>query len=50
MLASVKTNNGKWVVAGLFIIVAALAYFSVQIKKDIMKRSVEAEAAESDER
>ena len=41
-----KTNNGKWVVAALILIVASLAYFSVQIKKDIMKRSAEAEAAD----
>lgn len=47
VLPLVKTNNGKWVVATLIIIVVTLAFFSVQIKKDIMRRSAEAEAAES---
>ncbi|MGK0240858.1 MAG: hypothetical protein ACI92G_004349 [Candidatus Pelagisphaera sp.] len=38
-------KNGKWVVGVLLLSVAALAYFAVIVKKDMMKRGPRAEAA-----
>ena len=38
-------KNGKCVVGVLVLAVAVLAYFAVLLKKDIMKRGAEAEAA-----
>ncbi len=39
-------KNGKWVVGIIFALVAALAFFSVRLKNDIMRRAAEAESAE----
>ena len=38
-------KNGKWVVSVLLLAVGVLAFLSVLLKKDIMKRGAEAEAA-----
>jgi hypothetical protein len=40
-------KNGKWVVGGLLVAVGILAYLSVLLKKDIMKRGAEVGAAEA---
>lgn len=41
-------KNGKWVVGMIFALVAILAFVSVLLKKDIVRRSSEAkEAAEA---
>jgi len=40
-------KNGKWVVGTIFAVVAILAFVSVLLKKDIVRRSEAKEAAEA---
>lgn len=43
-------KNGKWVVGLLFLVVVALASLSLALKKDIMARAAEQEAAAAESR